>query len=98
MDLMLLTFHHHPPLLSQILVLLPSLQVVCLQICPLHCSVHMSCFLDQRPIAVKKKKKQQEQQNYHIQCDAMSYDDQRLLIDYQYLSNETTFSDMKQEL
>ena len=51
-----LTFHHHPPLLSQILVLLPFLQVVCPQICPLNCSVHMSCFLDQKPIVVKKEK------------------------------------------
>ena len=68
---MLLTFHHHPPLLSQTLVALPSLQVVCPQICPLHCSVHMSCYLDQRPIAVVKKKQQQQQQNYCIQCDVM---------------------------
>lgn len=56
-----LTFHHHLPLPSQILLQPPSLPAVCPQISPLHCNVHRFYYQGQRP---NIQKNNQEQTSY----------------------------------
>ena len=58
-----LTFHHHLPLPSQILLQPPSLPVVCPQISPLHCNVHRFYYQGQRPNIQKNNQEQTSQIN-----------------------------------